>query len=395
VTVGRRFGLARALALAVAASVAGCESAPQAPGGFREESAGLSGKRPGDLIRSETMSGAPAGALAWKVLYVSTDAQGRPIPVSGVVVASGLPPPEGGRPVVAWAHPTAGVAENCAPSLRRDFFDSIPHLAALVTLDWVVAATDYPGLGTRGPHPYLVGASEGRAVLDIVRAAGRLPKAGASRRFAAWGHSQGGQAVLFAGQLAGRYAPDLTLFGVAAAAPATDIAELVRDDVAGKGDRVIAAYCLASWSRFYGAPLGGFVSPRAIRAIENVAGDCVESTGEAYRVSDSPVPAEDFRTGSLFTADPWRRLFEENRPGGEPAGAPLYIAQGTEDLIVRPSVTDDFVRDLCGRGETVRFESLQGLGHMRAGRASATSAILWMKSRFEGAAAPNTCGTAW
>jgi hypothetical protein len=28
----------------------------------------------------------------------------------------------------------------------------------------VVVATDYPGLGTAGPHPYLVGDSEARAV---------------------------------------------------------------------------------------------------------------------------------------------------------------------------------------------------------------------------------------
>ena len=35
----------------------------------------------------------------------------------------------------------------------------------------VVAATDYPGLGTPGTHPYLVGDSEARAVIDFVRAA--------------------------------------------------------------------------------------------------------------------------------------------------------------------------------------------------------------------------------
>ena len=139
-------------------------------------------------------------------------------------IAPTLPPPATGRNVVAWAHPTTGVAENCAPSLLKDALDTIPHLPALMALDDVVVATDYPGLGTPGPHPYLVGESEGRAVLDSVRAARQIPKIGAGPRFAAWGHSQGGQAVLFAGSSRSAYAPELTLVGVAAIAPATDLA---------------------------------------------------------------------------------------------------------------------------------------------------------------------------
>jgi fermentation-respiration switch protein FrsA (DUF1100 family) len=392
VIVGRRNGFARALALAAAVASPGCGTAPPAPGGFYSAPAGPSDERPGDVIRSEPMAGAPAGASAWRILYVSTDPRGRAIRVSGVVVAPGLPAPEGGRPVVAWAHPTTGIAEDCAPSLRRDFFDSIPHLTALVTLDYVVAATDYPGLGTPGPHPYLVGQSEGRAVLDIVRAASRIPKTGASTRFAAWGHSQGGQAVLFAGQLARSYAPELTLFGVAAVAPPTDLGELLRDDIGERAGKVITAYCLASWSRLYGASLDGVVRASAIPVVDRIARDCVESTGEAYRVSfDSSGLGDGFLSERAYTTEPWQRLLEENRPGTEPAGAPLYIAQGTDDLIVRPSVTDDFVKRLCDRGETVRFDSLEGAGHLRAGRVSATNAILWMKSRFEGAAAPNSC----
>jgi hypothetical protein len=385
VTSGRRFGPARALALAAVAASLACDSLSLAPASSAGRLAGTAAEKPGDLLRSEPMTGAPAGALAWRVLYVSRDPDGRAIPVSGVVVASSLPAPEGGRPVVAWAHPTAGVAEDCAPSRRRDFFDSIPHLTALVALDYVVAATDYPGLGTRGPHPYLDGASEGRAVLDIVRAAGRLPKAGASTRFAAWGHSQGGQAALFAGELARSYAPELTLFGVAAAAPVTDVARLLRDSASGRGEDVLAAYCLASWSRLYGAPLDAILPGSVIPAVERIARECVEPGGEVYRVSGEPIelPA-DFLPEAAYRAEPWRRLFEENRPGRQPAGAPLYVAQGTDDLVVRPSVTEDF-----------RFEPLEGVGHMRAGRAGATGAILWIKSRFEGAAAPNSCVAPW
>jgi alpha-beta hydrolase superfamily lysophospholipase len=89
------------------------------------------------------------------------------------------------------------------------FFDSIQGLNEMLQQGYVVAATDYPGLGTSGPHPYLVGLSEGRAALDSVRAARSM--AGSDSAFAVWGHSQGGHAALYAGILAANYAPELKL----------------------------------------------------------------------------------------------------------------------------------------------------------------------------------------
>src|SRR5680860_268755 len=127
--------------------------------------------------------------------------------------------PAGGRNVIAWAHPTSGVAPDCAPSLYPDRAGLIWNLRDMLSAGYVVVATDYPGLGTAGIHPYLIGESAGRAVLDSVRAAQHFSNSGASNRFAVWGHSEGGHAALFTGQLAARYAPDLKLVGVAAAAP--------------------------------------------------------------------------------------------------------------------------------------------------------------------------------
>src|SRR5580658_8101872 len=160
-----------------------------------EEIAGL----PGTLIRSEPMLFAPAGALAYRVLYRSTGLHGEPIAVSGVIVIPPGPPPPVGRPIVAWAHPTTGVVPHCAPSLAIFVFQQMMGLRPMVERGIVVVATDYPGLGTPGPHPYLVGVSEGRAVLDSVRAARAVPGVGDGTRFAVWGHSQGGQAALFTG----------------------------------------------------------------------------------------------------------------------------------------------------------------------------------------------------
>jgi len=363
--------LGRALPIAAVALGLRCGGPPPKPDGFYiaptkkpvARSEALVEHKPGKLLRSEPFDTKVPGSVAWRILYVSTGLDGRPIEVSGLVVAPKLPPPPNGRPVVAWAHPTTGVAENCAPSLLREPLDTIPHLPALMALDDVVVATDYPGLGTPGPHPYLVGESEGRAVLDSVRAAVQIPKVGASTRFIAWGHSQGGQAALFAGELARSYAPDLTLMGVAAISPATDLAQLLKDDLDERAGKVVASYCLWSWSRVYNAPLDRYVEPSVLHDVDRVAGVCAETDGEVFRLplDDLALPA-DYLSNAIYTSPPWQRLFEENRPGRTPAGAPLYVAQGLDDPIVRPSVTAAFVSALCRAGATVRYEPFPGVG---------------------------------
>jgi hypothetical protein len=185
----------------------------------------------GSLIREEPRSGAAADATAHKVLYRSTKPDSTPIAVSGIVIVPAGQAPAGGWPIVAWAHPTTGVVPRCAPSLAIFLFQQIAGSRRLLEDGYAIAATDYPGLGTPGPHPYLVGESEARAVIDSVRAARLFPGLENSNRFAVWGHSQGGQASLFTGMIAKTYAPELQLVGVAAAAPATDLATLVRPAV--------------------------------------------------------------------------------------------------------------------------------------------------------------------
>ena len=145
----------RLLAAALALMASACAGLAQ--------DAGSAGK----LISVQPMFGAPQGARAYRILYWSTGLDGKRIEVSGVVIAPRGPQPPGGRPVVAWAHPTTGVVSRCAPSLARVVFASIQGLREMLDRGYVVAATDYPGLGTPEVHPYLVGTSEARAVLEF------------------------------------------------------------------------------------------------------------------------------------------------------------------------------------------------------------------------------------
>ena len=180
----------------------------------------VSAQQAGQLIAADPVVDTPAGMQAWRIRYWTSDGAGRPREVTGMVVAPREAIPARPRAVLAWAHGTSGVASRCALSPNPQFWTVTPALGA-VRQGYVVVAPDYPGLGSAGAHPYLVGQDTGRSVLDAVRATRAIPGAAAGGRFAVWGESQGGHASLWTGQLASRYAPDLQLVGVAAAAPPT------------------------------------------------------------------------------------------------------------------------------------------------------------------------------
>jgi acetyl esterase/lipase len=348
---------------------------------------------PGTVIRQEPMMGAAAGASAYRVLYRSTRPDGAPIAVSGVIIIPAGTAPAGGWPIVAWAHPTTGIVPRCAPSLAIFVFQQIAGSRPLLEQGYAIAATDYPGLGTPGPHPYLVGVSEARAVIDSVRAARSFPGLQNSDRYAVWGHSQGGQAALFTGMISRSYAPELQLLGVAAAAPATDLATLMTDDMNTTGGRNLTAMTVWSWARVFGAPIDSVVAPAAIPTVDRLATECIESAFDIFmREETAKSLAHDFLTvANPATLEPWHSLMVRNTPGVLPAAIPLFLAQGTKDGLVRPQVTQAYMQQLCHAGSHVRMLVMPNVSHGFAGRDSADAAVGWMADRFAGRPAPSDC----
>jgi acetyl esterase/lipase len=354
----------------------------------------LAANAPGSLISIKVMLGAPEGARAYRVVYNSTGLSGEPIPVSGVIIVPDGPVPAEGRPIVAWAHPTTGIVSRCAPSLARVFFASVQGLRGMLARGYVVAATDYPGLGTPETHPYLVGLSEGRAVLDSVRAAQQIPGAGAGRTFAVWGHSQGGHAALFAGLLAKQYAPELQLAGIAAAAPATDLRALMTDDLGTGGGNNITAMTLWSWSRVYGISMTSVVTPDAVPVIDRLASLCIERWFDVFtrRGPTRGLEQSFLAVSNLADVEPWRGLLTQNTPSPPASDIPVFIAQGAADNLVRPPVTTAYVNAMCRGGSRVRYETLPNVGHAFIARDAAADAVGWIASRFAQQTPPSDCG---
>ena len=146
---------------------------------------------PGALLRAERFErGIPAEAEAWRILYTTTREDRVPAVASGLVVTPAERDSTPGE-VIAWAHGTTGVDETCAPTVLADPFEAGAFFALDRVLEegWTLVASDYVGLGTEGPHPYLIGEGEGRSVLDAVRAARQLEELTLADRTIVWGHS--------------------------------------------------------------------------------------------------------------------------------------------------------------------------------------------------------------
>ena len=347
----------------------------------------------GSLIRKEPRVGAPAGATAYKVLYRSTKPDGTPIAVSGIVIVPAGQAPAGGWPIVAWAHPTTGVVPHCAPSLALFVFQQMAGSRHLLENGYAIAATDYPGLGTPGPHPYLVGDSEARAVIDSVRTARAFPGLANSSRYAVWGHSQGGQAALFTGMISKAYAPELQLVGVAAAAPATDLGALMTDDLNTAGGRNLTAMTMWSWARVFNAPINEVVEPAAMVTVNALANQCIEGAFDLYVREKMSAPLETtfLSVKNPATAEPWKSLLAENSAGDLPTDIPLFLSQGLSDGLVRPAVTQAYKERLCKAGSKVKMLLMPGVSHGFIGYDSADAAADWMADRFRGYTPPSDC----
>jgi uncharacterized membrane protein HdeD (DUF308 family)/alpha-beta hydrolase superfamily lysophospholipase len=353
------------------------------------------GDEPGILLRAELFErGIPPGADAWRILYTTTRDDGVAAVASGLVVA---PSEHGDAPseVIAWAHGTTGVDPTCAPSVLEDPFDAGAFFALDQVLDegWTLVATDYVGLGTPGPHPYLIGEGEGRSVLDAVRAARQLDELDLADRTVVWGHSQGGHAALWTGILAPDYAPDVNVEAVAALAPASDLHGLLSGLETLPGGSVFATYMLQAYAAHYpDVELGDYVRSGARVSFDEIARRCLAEPAVLTSIltslgTDWSTYFDDLLTGPLLA-----RL-EQNTPS-MPIEADLLIGQGETDPLVLPEVQEQFVRARCANGDPLEYRTYPDRDHV--GVVAADSPLLpelieWTQQRLDGLPAADSC----
>jgi hypothetical protein len=315
---------------------------------------------PGAILRAEPFDdGLPTGARGWKVLYASTDAEGRPLAVSGLIIASATPTP-GPHPVLAWAHGTTGIARPCAPSVTDDPLDGIPDMTAPIDRGWVIALTDYPGLGTPSPHPYLVGESEGRAVLDSVRAAHRLDIGmELDDTYAVWGHSQGGQNL-----------------------------SAIQGTEAGN---LLSILAVESWQDYYPDIPPDSLVPDARGPAGRIAKLCLNQPSRFRILLNIPALPKNIMGIDPDTNPIWKGHLDTNTPSPTGISGPVFVAQGLADEVVAPAVTTTWVTDRCTAGSPTVFHTYPDITHDGVVGPGGADAYSWTIDRLEGTEPPDDC----
>lgn len=319
----------------------------------------------GQLLRSEPLtSGVPAGAVAWKILYTTTHPDGTPAVSSGTIIA---PASRDDRalPLITVAHGTTGVAPKCAPSLSATpFADGAgTALAELVTKHgWAAVTSDYIGLGTAGTHPYLIGDAEARNVLDASLAAQQLSELSIASRTVVWGHSQGGQGALWAGQIAADYAPGLTIEGVAAFAPAADLYGLADADKNEAAGKTVSAYIAATWNTIYpDLELSSHLTPGSAGGVAKIQDLCFNGSDVLSAILYGTQTPNQIFPDSLLDGAFGKRLHEQTPVG--PFPAPVMVAQGLDDPLVKPPLQHAWVEARCKAGDAIDYRTYPGLDH--------------------------------
>jgi alpha-beta hydrolase superfamily lysophospholipase len=345
------------------------EVVPEAPEGdaFYEPPDPLPSGAPGDIIWTEQLV-TPEGMVGWRVLYHSQSVAGQDIAVSGLIYAPEDTEEESSsaaaddRVVFAWAHGTVGLGDDCAPS--KDPGGGSSELAArYVQRGLVVAMTDFEGLGTPGVHPYVVGLSEGRGMLDSVRAARNLTATRAGDQTILGGHSQGGGAALVAGEIAPTYAPELDVLGVVAGAPAAELRLIASAVSNGPYFGYLAMAAAGFHAAYPNLPLDAVLTPVAIDELEQVDDLCAADIISRFagRVPSTVVAADP------GTVEPWASLLEENSPGVRQPASPVFMFHGDADEVI-PAAASQLVLDrYCRAGGVVPVERRVYPGQSHAG----------------------------
>jgi len=151
---------------------------------------------------------------------------------------------------------------------------------------------------------------------------------------------------------------------------------------------------LWSWQRVFGAPSDSVLEPSAIPVVDRLAGECIESIFDIWerRLTAKPLAQTFLSNDKFVSAQPWASLMRQNTPGALPPRIPVFIAQGTTDMLVLPRVTRDYVNRLCANGSAVVFDPVPNTGHGFVAFKASDAAVAWMADRFAGLRAPSNCG---
>lgn len=366
-----------------------------APDPFYTPPATLPDGAPGDVIRARPAKAGPPTARslanAWQVMYLSTDALGARDAVTGTVLVPKAVNPAT-APVVAFNPGTTGPAFRCAVSrfINSGAFYEQSMVNSLLERGYAVVVTDYEGYRQDPDTTYIVGRSMGPAVLDMVRAATRLPEAGLASRpkVAVHGFSQGGGASMWAGQLQPTYAPDIDLRGVSGGGVPANLASTALSLNGTPAFGFFLSALIGLDNAYPELKLDSYLNDTGRTTLAKMeAGDCTVQLLLDYDGKQ----ASDYTTTLPFSDLPWLLRVSQNELGKTKIEAPVYQYHAPNDDIVPFDQAATLREKYCALGMSVQWRTFD-TGHVTTvGRGNA-AALSFIADRFAGVPPVSNCG---
>jgi Secretory lipase len=353
-------------------------------------------EKPGLMLREEGLPDQPeivAAATARRILYTSTDARWRSgiIPVSGTLYLPKRAAPQGGWPLVAWAHGTLGASDRCAPSWSRHRPRDGEYINNWLEQGFAVVATDYQGLGGPGPHPYLNWGAEGRSVLDAARAALGHSNGQIANTIIITGQSQGSGASLGATRLAPSYAPDLNIkasiaTGIISAFPPADKKPSSEQSFARSVPPQLTILMM----------IGGALGDDAIKP-DDLVTEVGKPLLQAAREGCNAELAQVVRSNGLTLANSLKdpeiadRLSAVIDMSPVRMPVPVFLATGLADKSIYPQRQYAAVAALCAAGSHVVWKAYAGVSHNGTVHAAYPDELAFVQAALAGNPMQSNC----
>lgn len=328
---------------------------------------------------------------AQRIMFASTDRNGRPIPVTGTVLTprrNRRHRADGG--LIAFAVGTHGMGDQCAPSRQlaagREY-ESV-FITGLLARGFDVVVPDYQGLGTAGTHTYMSRQVQGHVVMDALRAAQRLddPDIPADGPTAIVGYSQGGGAAASAAELLHTYAPELDVKGAVCGAVPADL-RLVARMLDGSPYFAFLGYALVGLASDYDLDLHSLLNAKGQRIAADLEPQCLFESLRRYAFTRSTsLTTDGVFIGSILREEPFASVVDDQKLGND--GRYPRV-----ETLVSHSRLDDVVPFECGRalaerwagyGARVRLSVNAAPTHAAAALTSYGVAYSFLNARFAG-----------
>jgi len=351
-------------------------------------------ERPGKLLRTEPLPQALAlseAAQQVRILYTSRDGVGDhdAVVVSGVLYVPAGTPPAHGWPLVAWAHGTTGLADTCAPSWIPHNDSNTRYLNAWLHAGFAVVATDYQGLGTPGPHPYINMRVLAYSVLDSIRAVPRS-RYKVSPETILVGFSQGAGAAAAAAGYAPHYAPELKIHGTVVNGVPNLSAESMKSGTTAAGAEVGVLPYIAMQARQIHPDLRpeDIFTPSGEKlyqeAIHTCLADMRQLVSRSGLTHDTALKPGMLKV--LFDTDMTYKMYPSLK-----LTHPIFVATGDVDKAVDTQTQLALDKQLCDAGTTVEAHLYVGADHSGTLNAAAADEIVFAHKVLEGKTVTPIC----